>query len=154
MIKAPIHIRIGANEDGFKSLSIKLVSDRSPRRRIWAVAVLPIFAPNTTGIACPSFMIPAFTKPMSMMVVAAELWIIAVTAVPREKPLIVPVNWFLPVVSFSRTFSRLPPARFFREAPMRFIPNRNKPTPPSNVKIEKKSKINALLSKISFTLTV
>ena len=73
MINAPIHIRIGANDDGFKSLRRILVSARSPRRRICAVAVLPMLAPNTTGMACPSFMIPAFTKPMSMMVVAAEL---------------------------------------------------------------------------------
>ena len=73
MINAPIHIRIGANDDGFKSLRRILVSARSPRRRICAVAVLPMLAPNTTGIACPSFMMPAFTKPMSMMVVAAEL---------------------------------------------------------------------------------
>ena len=51
MINAPIHIRIGANDDGFNNLKKMLLSPRSPRRRICAVAVLPMFAPNTTGIA-------------------------------------------------------------------------------------------------------
>ena len=55
-------------------LKTQAVSEpRSPRRRICAVAVLPTLEPNTTGSACDSFMIPAFTKPLTMMVTAAEL---------------------------------------------------------------------------------
>ena len=71
----------------------------------------------------------------------------AVTPVPRPKPFIAPVALFFPVVNFSSTFWRLPPARFLSEAPIRFIPYRKRPTPPSSVKIEKISKCKILLKK-------
>ena len=51
IINAPIHMSIGANDEGLNNFINTLCSPRSPSRKICAVAVLPIFAPNTTGIA-------------------------------------------------------------------------------------------------------
>ena len=51
----------------------KLSPSIPERLRSQAVAVVPIFAPMMTGIACLSDIIPEFTKPTSMTVVADEL---------------------------------------------------------------------------------
>ena len=73
MINAPMARSIAANEDGLRSLNISVSEPISPRRSICAVTVLPTFEPNTTGSACESFIMPAFTKPLIIMVTAAEL---------------------------------------------------------------------------------
>ena len=73
MTKAPMPTSIGANDDGFINSRTVLSELTSPSLRICAVTVLPTFDPNTTGNACASFMIPAFTKPLIIMVTAAEL---------------------------------------------------------------------------------
>ena len=72
-INAPTVRSIAANDDGLRSCKITLSEARSPSRSICAVTVLPTLDPNTTGSACDSFMIPAFTKPLTIMVTAAEL---------------------------------------------------------------------------------
>lgn len=50
--------------------------------------LVPIFAPMMMPIACATFIMPEFTKPTTMTVVAEEDCMIAVTAVPRRTPLI------------------------------------------------------------------
>ena len=50
------------------------------------VIVVPILAPKITVAACVKVIIPAFTKPMTMTVVALELCITAVAAVPTPTP--------------------------------------------------------------------
>ena len=137
MTNAPTPTSIGAKDAGFRSLSIILSFPISPRRRICAVTVLPTFAPNITGMACATFMIPAFTKPTSMMVVAAELWIIPVTPVPNAHPLMSPTPFFLLVVTVSRIRSRPEPASFSIDELIWLIPKRKRPTPPSNCNIAK-----------------
>ena len=73
IIKAPTTNNTHAKYLGLTNFKIKRLSPTSPKLKIIAVAVLPTLAPNTTGIACPNFIIPAFTNPISISVVAAEL---------------------------------------------------------------------------------
>ena len=67
-------------------------------------------------------MIPAFTKPMSIIVVADELWIIPVTRVPSPHPLSIPTILDFPDVSFSRILCIPAPASFLRADPIILIP--------------------------------
>ena len=67
MINAPIPKINGAKKSGFKAPAHSL-ADTSH-----AVAVVPTFAPMITPAACVKFIIPAFTKPTIMTVVAEEL---------------------------------------------------------------------------------
>ena len=77
-IKAPIPTNSGAKNSGFNTLP------KEPSDTIQAVTVVPILAPIMTPTACVRFMIPAFTKPTTMTVVAELLWIMAVTSVPTK----------------------------------------------------------------------
>ena len=127
-------ISMGAKDDGFSSFKTIPPEPRSPRRSICAVTVLPTFEPYTTGIACANVIMPALTKPMSIIVVAAELCMIPVTPSPRPQPLSSPTPFFLLVVRVWSIFSRLEPASFLRDEPIWLIPKRNRPTPPNNPK--------------------
>ena len=51
IIPAPTAIQTGANEAGFRRSISRLVSWISPKRKICAVIVVPMFAPMITGIA-------------------------------------------------------------------------------------------------------
>ena len=64
---------IGENDIGFSSCMKTLSPSSAVRLRSHAVAVVPILAPIITGIACLSCIIPEFTKPTSITVVADEL---------------------------------------------------------------------------------
>ena len=74
-------------------------------------------------------MMPALTKPRHMMAVAAELWIMPVTAVPKARP------FNLLLVSFCSIRSRLAPAALLRPSPIMFIPYKKRPIPASVDKI-------------------
>ena len=87
-----------------------------------------MLAPMMIPIACFSFIIPEFTKPMTMTVVADEDWMTLVTAVPRATPL----SGVL--VMRYRNASSLLPATSFRPSPIRDIPNKNSATPESKDK--------------------
>ena len=63
-----------------------------------------------------SFMIPEFTKPTTITVVADEDWITAVTPAPNKTAII------LFEVSFSRRRSIRPPDNFESPAPIASIP--------------------------------
>ena len=86
-----------------------------------------MFAPIMTPTVCAIFMIPAFTNPMTITVVAEDDCISPVTSAPASTPL----NRF-PVI-----FSMIPlirsPAAFSSPSLMIFMPNKNKPKPPSKV---------------------
>ena len=73
---------------------------------ICAVIVVPMFAPIITPTACDRFIIPAFTRPTTITVVAPLLLIIAVIIAPIITPRI------LFVVSISRSLFILFPADF------------------------------------------
>ena len=129
----PMSASTGVKEVGFKSWTKKFPLSSPVRLKIQAVTVVPTLAPIITLMACPRDSRPEFTKPTTITVVAEELWITAVTPRPVRNP-----SSFLEVSFPSRPF-RLPPARFSREAPIRFIPNRNRLRPPIKVSTSNKS---------------
>ena len=57
-----------------------------PNATICAVTVVPILAPYMIVAACESEIIPAFTKPIVITVVAPELWMAAVPTAPIPTP--------------------------------------------------------------------
>jgi hypothetical protein len=83
------------------------------RRKICAVTVVPIFAPRMTPTDCLSVMMPAFTKPTTMTVVADEDWMTIVTTMPMIRAVKT-----LPVI-FSKVFSSLEPAA--RSSPLPIV---------------------------------
>ena len=85
-----------------------------------------MLAPMITPIAWFSCIIPAFTKPTTITVVALELWITPVTNTPTKTA----INLFL--VRSSIIFFSLSPAAFCKPFPIKFIPYKNKPKPASN----------------------
>ena len=110
------------------------------RLRIQPVAVVPMLAPMMMAMAWGSRMMPEFTKPTTITVVAEEDWITAVTKAPSSTP-------FSGVeVRRPRVVSSLPPATFFRESPMRDMPKRKKARPPSRVMMEARFIGGAFLS--------
>ena len=67
MITTPIIIAIGAKFAGLNIFAHSTLDTSHP------VTVVPMLAPIITPIACVRFMIPAFTKPTTITVVADEL---------------------------------------------------------------------------------
>ena len=117
MIKqTPMSARIGENDVGFNSCTKKFPLSIPVRLKSQDVTVVPMFAPMMMPTAWVSFMIPEFTKPTTMTVVADDDWMIAVTPAPKRTALI----GF--DVSFSRILSSLPPESFSRPFPIVSIP--------------------------------
>ena len=112
----PTRARIGENDVGLKSRIIKLSLWIPVRLKIQDVTVVPIFAPMIIPTTWESFMIPEFTKPTTITVVADEDWITAVTPIPRRTALI-GLD-----VRVSRIRSSFPPATFASPSPIKFIP--------------------------------
>ena len=104
-------------------------------RKIWAVMVVPIFAPMITLIALRSFNTLALTKPTTITVVAEDDWIAAVTKAPNATPL------KTLLVTFSSVCSSRPPDTFSKLPPNRDIPYRNKANPPNSLITPKISKL-------------
>ena len=97
---------------------------RYERHNIHPVILVPMLAPMMIPIAWLTFIIPELTKPTTITVVADELWITAVTPVPRR----IPFRGLLD--NFHRIISSLLPATFLSPSPIRDIPNKNNATPP------------------------
>ena len=96
------------------------------RQMIQPVMLVPIRAPSITVTACSSFIMPELTKPTTMMDVADEDWMTAVTPAPSSTP-------FSGVLDRRyKTSSSWLPATFFRPSPISVMPNRNRATPPSS----------------------
>ena len=94
------------------------------RTRIQPVIVVPMLAPMIMPMAFASCMMPEFTNPTTITVVAEEDWITAVTNVPSNTPRKVLE------VSLARMVSSLLPATRFKPSPKRVIPKRKKARPP------------------------
>ena len=113
------------------------------------VTVVPILAPIIMPIACESFIMPEFTNPTTITVVADDDWMTAVTPAPSSTALI----GF--DVRLSKIFSSLPPDIFSRPLPITLIPYKNIARPPTIVSIPKISIFSLPLMKvISFRVTV
>ena len=93
------------------------------------VIVVPIFAPMMIHTACRKVIIPEFTKPTTMTVVAEEDWITAVITAPTATPR----NRF--AVSLSRIRFILLPAAASRPELIICMPYRNRASPPIRLKI-------------------
>ena len=92
--------------------------------------LVPMFAPIMIPIACETFIMPEFTNPTTITVVAEDDWIIAVTPAPKSIPL---SGVF---VRRYKTGSNLFPATRFRPSPISDIPNKNSATPLKSNKID------------------
>ena len=68
----PITARTGEKFDGFKNCIQKLSLSIPDKLKIHDVIVVPILAPMIIPIACDSFIIPEFTKPTTITVVADD----------------------------------------------------------------------------------
>ena len=140
--KMPIIASIGVKDVGLSSC-IKMLSPCIPvSDNSHDVIVVPILAPIITPIACDSRIIPEFTKPTTITVVADDDWITAVTKAPSMMAL-----KGLEVI-FSRIRSRRLPDSFSRPCPIAFIPNRNSASPPTIVRMPKISIV--FLSRLVF----
>ncbi len=111
------------------SCAIPPVPSMYERHRIQPVILVPILAPMIIPMAWATFIIPAFTNPTTITVVAEEDCIMAVTTVPSSIPL---RGVFVSLYRISSSFS---PAAFFNPSPIRVIPNKNKATPLNNDKM-------------------
>ena len=140
----PISARIGVNDVGLSRLIQTLPLSMPARLSSHAVTVVPTFAPMITLMACRRVIRPELTKPTTMTVVADELWMMAVTPRPVKKP-IAALSVILPI-----RLRRLLPARRSSACPIRFIPNRNRHSPPMSVSTLKISIFSPLIS-IFFT---
>ena len=94
-----------------------------------AVAVVPIFVPIITDIACLRVSSPALTKPTTITVAAELDWIKAVIPAPTRQPT---MRFF---VIDSRMFLSFLPAAFLRPSDISIIPYKNSPNPPAVPKI-------------------
>ncbi len=81
-IPTPTMASTGEKEVGLHRRTRKEELSIPAAPRIQEVMVVPILAPMMMPAACCSFMIPAFTKPTTITVVAEEDWIRAVTPAP------------------------------------------------------------------------
>ena len=91
---------------------------------IWAVIVVPMFAPMITDTDCDMDMRPADMKPTTSTVVTEEDWMTAVT----KAPVTAPMNRL--VVSFSRMSFIRSPATALSESAIWFMPKRKSARPP------------------------
>ena len=112
---------------GLRSPKIRLPSASIPLKdKIQAVRVVPRSDPKITPTVCSSSMMPEFTKPTSITVIADEDCMAIVIMVPTTIPI------SLLSVTFLSSFSNLPPVIFSREVDIRFIPKRKKASPPKS----------------------
>ena len=103
----------------------------SIRRIIWAVMVVPMFAPSTMLIDCLRFSMPALRRPTVSTIVAVELCITLVTRVPVSMPST--ALW----VTFSSMLLRALLELLLRPSPIMSIPYKNMESPPRSEITEK-----------------
>ena len=68
----PIKANTAENDEGLSSFIIILSPSMPERLKIHEVIVVPTFAPIMMPIACRSFIMPEFTKPTTITVVADD----------------------------------------------------------------------------------
>ncbi len=118
---------IGAKKLGFISWKNVVFAPMEPRLKIQAVAVVPILAPMMRPTVCAKGKRPALTSPTTMMVVADEDWIMAVTPAPKRTPF----------TGLDVIFSSMP-RNFDPETSIKLLliscmPNKNRARPPNSV---------------------
>ena len=104
-----------------------LLPSAPARVRSQPVTVVPIWEPRIRAMLWPTFIMPALTKPTTMTVAAEEDWMMAVTKMPRIRPL-TGLEESLP-----RTLSIFFPARDLSPPPITDMPKRKNANPPRRV---------------------
>ena len=117
--------RTGEKLAGFRNCIKKLSLSIPDKLKIQDVIVVPILAPMMIPMACDNFIIPEFTKPTTITVVAEEDCITAVTKAPRQT-----ARSGLDV-NFYKIRSNFPPDIFVNPSPIVCIPYRKSARPPS-----------------------
>ena len=112
-----------------------MLKEKPNSAMIQEVTVVPMFAPMITPMACPSTSRPAFTKLTTMMVVAVDDWMTAVTPIPVR----ICLNGL--EVMEARKARRPSPATFWRPPERRLRPNRKRVTAPSRDRIWRRMSI-------------
>ena len=130
---APINASTGTKLSGLMSRSQKPVPLILLRESIQAVAVVPMLAPMIMPMEFSRVIIPEFTKPMTITMVAPEDCITAVTPAPSRTPAT------LLEVRRSSAFFKLPPAWRPMASLRTCIPKRNIASPPKKVNRENRS---------------
>ena len=72
MSMIPTAARTGENDEGLSRVSQRVLPSIPVRDNIQEVMVVPTFAPIMMPTACPSFMMPEFTNPTTITVVAED----------------------------------------------------------------------------------
>ena len=122
----------GANVEGLNiSRNTAPLEFISIRRIIWAVMVVPMFAPRTMLIDCLRLSMPAPIRPTVSTIVAVELCITLVTRVPVSMPSA--ALW----VTFSSMLLRALLELLLRPSPIMSIPYKNMESPPRSEITEK-----------------
>ena len=116
MRRMPTKATTGEKDSGFRSLSHTVSLSMPARDKIQAVSVVPMLEPMITPMVCPSSIMPEFTRPTSITVIAEEDWMAMVMPAPNRRLL-----KGLEVILFSNR-SSLPPAIFSRLLDMVFMP--------------------------------
>ena len=106
-----------------------MLNEKPKTAMIQAVTVVPMLAPMITPMAWPSTSRPAFTKLTTMMVVAVDDWMAAVTPMP-----VMICLKGLEVIE-ARNDRSPSPATFCRPPLSRLNPKRKSVTAPSRVRI-------------------
>ncbi len=94
-----------------------------PTLAIWAVNVVPMLSPKTMGIVCTKLMAPVEARIWTMAMVALELWMAIVIAVPMARP---SSGWLAILAMMSRAATLLPTgskASFMKDRPRNSNPN-------------------------------
>ena len=123
----PTRATIGEKLVGL-SIFIKMLLLSMPARlRIQAVSVVPMLEPIMTPTVCPSSMIPEFTSPTSITVIAEELWMAMVIPAPKSRLL-----KGLDGILFN-VCSSFPPVTFVSPEDITCMPYRKNASPPQSV---------------------
>ena len=127
----PTRARRGEKDSGLSILSQILSPSMPAALNIQAVSVVPILEPIMTPMVWDSSIMPEFTRPTSITVMAEEDCMAMVITAPRARPF-----HRFEVITLS-TDSSLPPTIFSRADDSTFMPYKKKARPPSRVKTEK-----------------
>ena len=123
----PAREKTGTKVAEEKTRATPLLPSAPARVRSQPVTVVPIWEPRSKVMLCATFIIPALTNPTTITVAAEEDWIMAVTKMPRNRPL-TGLEESLP-----RKLSILFPASPLSPPPMTDMPKRKKARPPNRV---------------------
>ena len=127
MSTVPMRARIGEKVDGFSNHNMKLSPLRPVRLKSHEVMVVPMLAPMIMPTTCSRRIMPEFTKPTTITVVAELDCTTAVTPAPSA----IAAKRLL--VARSSVLSSIPPESCSKPPLMSCIPNRENESPATNV---------------------